>query len=116
MRERIKYHQESDILLVEILLEKLDLFETPHVLSDVENAIKSTATAAVVVDLKAVETIDSSGIGFLIAIRNRLLKEKVPLLVVCASPSVMQVFRLTKIQQLIPVFATKDEAVASLSR
>ena len=79
MNDLIQYFHESDILIIEILLEKLDLFETPNVLSDVESALKINKLAAVVIDLKSVTTIDSSGIGFLIAIRNNLSKQKIPL-------------------------------------
>jgi anti-anti-sigma factor len=114
MNDRIQYFQESGALLIEILLEKLDLFETPYVLSDVENALKRNPSSAVIVDLKSVITIDSSGIGFLIAVRNSLLKQNIPLLVVCASDTVLQIFHLTKVQQLIPVFLSKEEAFASL--
>lgn len=111
MNDLIQYFHESDTLVIEILLEKLDLFETPNVLSDVESALKMNKLASVVIDLKAVTTIDSSGIGFLIAIRNNLSKQKIPLFVVCSSDTVMQIFRLTKVDQLIPVFRTREEAM-----
>ncbi|MGL4369485.1 MAG: STAS domain-containing protein [Spirochaetota bacterium] len=113
MSSLINYYQEQGMLIIEILLEKLDLFETPNVLSKVEDALKTSSSSCVIIDLKNVVTIDSSGIGFLIAIRNSLAKQKIPLKVVCASETVLQIFRLTKVSQLIPIFSQKEEAVSS---
>lgn len=113
MNNLIKFFQEEGCLVIEILLEKLDLFETPNVLADVETALQNHASPAVIIDLKNVNTIDSSGIGFLIAIRNNLAKQKVPLMVSCDSETVTQIFRLTKVNQLIQIFKTRQEALAS---
>ena len=116
MSELIKYFQESNVLVIEILLEKLDLFETPHVLSDVESALNISASSSVIIDLKNVHTIDSSGIGFLIAIRNNLNKKKISLIVICGSDTVSQIFRLTKVNQLIPMYKTREEAMAAVAK
>jgi anti-anti-sigma factor len=116
MSEQINYFQQSDVLVIEILLEKLDLFETPHVLSDVESALKISASSSVIIDLKTVHMIDSSGIGFLIAIRNNLNKQNVSLIVVCGSDTVAQIFRLTKVNQLIPIYKTREEAMAAVAK
>ena len=113
MQNLINFFQEEENLIIEILLEKLDLFETPNVLADVESALKNYPSPAVFIDLKKVNTIDSSGIGFLIAIRNSLAKQKVPLIVICASETVLQIFRLTKVNQLIQIFKTRQEALAA---
>ena len=116
MNGLIQFSHESGILIIEILLEKLDLFETPHVLADVEDALKHSPSEAVIIDLKNVHTIDSSGIGFLLAIRNSLSKQKVTLNVVCNSDTVSHIFRLTKVNHLIPMYKTREEAMVSVEK
>lgn len=114
MDNLIQFSEVSGVLLLEVLLEKLDLFETPNVLTSVEHAIETNHSKGVIIDLKNVLFIDSSGIGFLIAVRNKLSKKGVLFFVANANDTVMQVFRLTKVIQLIPAFQTLDEALQAV--
>ena len=109
MDKLVRFTEMQDVLIVEVLIEKLDLFETPNVLAKVEKAIAEKPLKTLVVDLNNVDTIDSSGIGFLIAVRNKLLKNGISLAIINVSETVMQIFRLTKVIQLIQVYESLQD-------
>jgi len=109
MDKLVRFTEMQDVLVVEVLIEKLDLFETPNVLAKVEKEISVRPLKTLVVDLNNVDTIDSSGIGFLIAVRNKLLKNGISLAIINVSETVMQIFRLTKVIQLIQVYGSLQE-------
>jgi anti-anti-sigma factor len=109
MDKLVRFTEIEDVLLVEVLIEKLDLFETPNVLAKVERAISEKQRKTLVIDLNNVDNIDSSGIGFLIAVRNKLLKNGLPLAIINVSETVMQIFRLTKVIQLIQVYESLQD-------
>ena len=109
MEKLVNFQDMDDVLIVEVLIEKLDLFETPNVLNKVEKAISERPLKTLVVDLHQVDTIDSSGIGFLIAVRNKLLKSDIALAIINVSETVMQIFRLTKVIQLIQVYSDLND-------
>jgi anti-sigma B factor antagonist len=111
MEKLITFSDNGGALIIDVLLEKLDLFETPNVLASVEEAIDSSNARGMIINLKSVSSIDSSGVGFLIAVRNKLSKKGIPFSVANPNDMVMQVFRLTKVNQLIPTYATLDEAL-----
>jgi anti-sigma B factor antagonist len=65
-----------------------------------------------VLDLTHVELVDSSGLGVLVAVLKRLGSRGV--LVVCgARPPVASLFRLTRLDRVIKLFATRHKAVAA---
>ncbi len=114
MDKLISFSEQNGVVVIDVLLEKLDLFETPNVLASVEKAIENSAPKGVIVSLDKVYSIDSSGIGFLIAVRNKLSKKGISFFVANANDTVMQVFRLTKVNQLIPTYAGLDEAIKAV--
>jgi anti-anti-sigma factor len=109
MDKLVNFTEMTDVLIVEVLIERLDLFETPNVLAKVEKAISEKPLKTLVIDLNNVDTIDSSGIGFLIAVRNKLLKNGISLAIINVSETVMQIFRLTKVIQLIQVYGSLQD-------
>jgi anti-anti-sigma factor len=111
MEKLVIFNEIDNFLVADVLIEKLDLFETPNVLAAVEGALAGKTPTAFIVDLKNVDSIDSSGIGFLIAVRNNLLKKQIPFAVIGVGGMVMQVFKLTKVIQLIQVFPSLEEAL-----
>lgn len=116
MDKLVIFKEIDNFLVAEVLIEKLDLFETPNVLAEVEAALAGKQPLALIVDLQSVDSIDSSGIGFLIAVRNNLMKKQIPFGVIGVGEMVMQVFKLTKVIQLIQVFSDLDEALGAFKK
>jgi anti-sigma B factor antagonist len=68
-----------------------------------------------ILDLSGCTFIDSSGLRLVLQIANGLAEEEVPIAVVAAGESsVRKLFSLTAIDQTIPLFDTREEALASL--
>jgi anti-sigma B factor antagonist len=67
-----------------------------------------------VVDLGAVEFVDSSGLGALVALLKQLSGRGE--LVICgARETVMSMFKLTRLDKVFQIVATQDDAVAALA-
>lgn len=69
-----------------------------------------------VMDLSNLEFIDSSGLQVLIEEQKRLDAEDGKLVVVCASPKMRDLFRLTGVDRVCTVVSSREEALeASLA-
>ena len=66
-----------------------------------------------VVDLSAVDFIDSTGLGVLISGLKRVRLHDGHLALVCTEPRVLKVFEITGLLAVFPVHDSLDEAVAS---
>jgi anti-anti-sigma factor len=69
---------------------------------------------AFVIDLCDVEFLDSSGLSVLLRARALLGREERPLAVVCPSGPVRRLFELAGIEDLLVLFASRDDAAAAL--
>lgn len=68
----------------------------------------------IVVDLTEVGFVDSTAIGVLVGVLKRLELENGFLAVVCDNDNVRGIFELVGLDNIIPLFASYDEAVAAL--
>jgi anti-sigma B factor antagonist len=84
---------------------ELDLATVPQFRS------ASTGPAQVVVDLTAVDFVDSVGVGALLGLRRRALAAGGSLVIVCDQPRVRQVLDLTGISNVVPVLERLDEPI-----
>ena len=70
-----------------------------------------------ILDLQNVKTIDSTGFGILVSIAKKLKNQnRNRMVVVINKPSILQLFKITKLTLIFPVVETKEEAVALLSK
>lgn len=65
----------------------------------------------VVVDLSAVEFLDSSGVGALVGAAAALRDAGGSLRLACPPPRVQKVFRISRLAEVIPIYDDVDEAV-----
>jgi anti-sigma B factor antagonist len=68
----------------------------------------------IALDLSGVDFIDSSGLGAIIAALKQL-NGRGDLVIVGAKPSVLNLFRLTRMDKVFRMYRGEDEAVAALS-
>ena len=75
---------------------------------------RAEGAAAVVVDLSCVSFIDSSGIGALLDLHHRLLRDRRRLAVVApGGTAAALLLNLAGLQSRMPVFPTRDAALAT---
>jgi len=69
---------------------------------------------ALVVDLAALEFMDSSGLQILLRLREKLRVEGKKILLISPAPQIQKLFRLTGFDKLFPVFASASQALSFL--
>ncbi len=70
------------------------------------------ADEALILDLGGLSFICSGGLGALLQARNACQEHGLPLRLVAPSPAVMDVLHTTRLDRVLPIFATVDDAVA----
>ncbi len=65
----------------------------------------------IVVDLGAVDFIDSTGLGVLIGALKRVRTHDGALVLVCTEPRIVKVFEITGLNQVFEIFPSLDDAV-----
>lgn len=70
---------------------------------------------SVVIDMSAVEYIDSSGLGTLVGGLKRASEKSGKIAVVCSSNQIRKVFEITGLEKVFPLFEDPLEAAQSLA-
>lgn len=65
----------------------------------------------VIINLDALDYIDSAGLGVLVGALARLRDREGELAVVCCTPRIRRVFDITKLTQLLALYDTEEEAL-----
>ncbi len=65
----------------------------------------------IIVNLDALEYIDSAGLGVLVGTLARLRERGGELAIVCRSPRIRRVFDITKLTQLLVIYETDEDAL-----
>jgi anti-sigma B factor antagonist len=67
---------------------------------------------AVVLDLRGVEFIDSTGLSVLLNGLRRVTRAHGRMALVCANPTVLRLFEITRLDTTFDIVPTRDEAIA----
>jgi anti-anti-sigma factor len=79
---------------------------------ELDSAPGETPVTKHILDMRGCPTIDSTGLGVIATHMVRCQKRGMKLVVAGASPRVREVFRITKMDAVIPLVATMEEAEA----
>jgi anti-anti-sigma factor len=93
---------------------ELDLATAAKVREPLERAIEA-GTRRVVVDMLGCGFIDSTGLGVLLHAAKRLEEEGGAMALVCVDDQIKRLLELTMIDRTIPVFDSREEAMAEIS-
>lgn len=66
-------------------------------------------TTRIVLEISALNLIDSSGVGVIISLLRRMEGKNV--ILACPQPKVARIFAITRLDQIVPMFATLEEAL-----
>ena len=91
-----------------------DLYTAPALREEMLGALAAGAKR-LVVDLSDVTFIDSTSIGTLVRAERELRASGGTISVVANDPNIVRVFRITALDRLFPIYATRAEAIAALS-
>jgi len=94
---------------------EIDLYNAPEI-KDIVNKLIEQKKYSVVINLKEVTYIDSSGIGALISSLSNLKKYQGGLKIINVFASVKKVFELTKLTSFFEIYDSEDEAVKAFQQ
>lgn len=93
----------------------LKVGETAEAFRSRVDAIAARGKGALVLDLEALEYVDSTGVGALVAALKKFQAGGRQILLAAPQRRVLSGLRVTHLDTLFPIFATLGEALASLS-
>jgi anti-sigma B factor antagonist len=100
----------ADATYVVAVAGELDLFTAPRFRAALHGALDAGA-ATLIVDLSACGFMDSTGISILLEAHERLNHASKPLVVVAEHPNVLQVLRLTGVEEAFGLYPTRSAAL-----
>ncbi len=112
--ERVKLYTVGTALVAEILCSKVGDFEKDGLHADISGAAAS-AGWRVVIDLRHVLLVGSSGLGLLITLRKHAEAAKGKIAVCGVSPEILMSMKITNIDRMLKIFTKFDDAVAFVS-
>ena len=109
---KINTYLDGGTLVVEPHMNRLDMQSVPIFKESASRSL--TPGGKVILDLKAVEFIDSAGLGALLSLRRRTSELEGNIVLANASEQTLAMFRLMKMNRIFDIFSTKEEALAAL--
>lgn len=92
---------------------ELDLHSAPQLRAELTRALENSVPPRVIVDLSGVNFIDSTGVGVLIGALKRAREADGKLLFCNPQPRVCRVFEITGLVGALPLFSTREAALAA---
>lgn len=92
---------------------EVELVSVPALTAALDDAIRITS-GPFVIDLSAVDFLDSSGIGCLVRARALLGQDDRQLVLICPPGSARRALLLTGIDDLVPLYASREELARAL--
>jgi len=109
---QIVVRKNSDISIIELSGE-VDAYTSAR-FREVMVEIIEDGGANLIVSMRKVEYIDSSGLGALVGGLKRASERNGRILIVCDQPQVRKVFEITGLEKVFPLYDEEQEAVAAL--
>lgn len=69
----------------------------------------------IVISMKSVEYIDSSGLGALVGGLKRVSEKNGKIVIICDNQQVKKVFEITGLEKVFQIFASESEAIEAIS-
>jgi anti-sigma B factor antagonist len=103
--------QEGDRTIV-VVGGEIDVYTAPKLREKLIDLV-SAGHYHLVVDMEAVEFLDSTGLGVLVGGLKRVRAHEGSLRLVCTQERILKIFRITGLTKVFPIHATVAEAVAA---
>lgn len=91
---------------------EVDVYTAPKLRERIAELLDS-GVSGVVVDLAKVEFMDSTGLGVLVGGLRKARAAGATFGVVCSRESLLKIFRITALDQVLPLYPSVDAATAS---
>lgn len=109
---KLDVQQREGATVVEVQAPRLDAAQAAAFRNALLDVVKDGTVSKLVLDLGQVKMIDSSGLGALVSVLKSL-NGKGAIHVAAANPSVLGVFKLTRLDRVFPMHESVDAALAA---
>ena len=99
----------NDTSCVVTLEGEIDVYTAPRLKETLVDAIEGGCTY-LILDMKRVAFIDSSGLGVLVGALRRAKERSGSVRLVCERDNILKIFRITGLDKVFPIFADIAEA------
>jgi len=93
---------------------ELDLSTAPEFRAGVEHALDRTMARDLIVNMRSVDFVDSSGLGAILGRYRRVSQAGGRMALCCVMGRVKPVLELSGVRRIMPLFDSEKEALASL--
>jgi anti-sigma B factor antagonist len=108
----LKIEENGNIVLIQVKEERMDAHNSDQLKAELARIFASGKTG-VVVDLKEVRFIDSSGLGALVSGFKNAAAKQASIKLSSLQSQVKSMFELTRLQRVFDIYASVDEALDS---
>ena len=109
----VKTTQNGNTLIMELQSERLDVQSVPAFKAATADLIQPGGN--IVIDLHAVQFVDSSGLGALLSLLRRAKEVDGQLVLARASEQTLAMFRLVRMTRIFDLYPTLDEALEAMN-
>jgi len=99
----------GDVAVATIPVDELDASNAPELKRDIAPILE--ANTRLVIDLKPLHFVDSSGLGAMLSCLRQLSSKGGDLKLCCMSKQVRAAFELVRMHRIFDIFGTREEAV-----
>lgn len=92
---------------------EVDVYTAPKLKSRLVDLVDE-GKYKIIVDLRKVDFMDSSGLGVLVGGLKRVKSHKGTIALVCNQENILKIFRITGLAKVFPIFPSKEEALGSI--
>lgn len=107
---KLKLEESGNVVVVVVKEERLDAHNSDHLKQELGRLFEEGKTS-VVVDLKEVRFIDSSGLGALVSGFKNASAKQAALKLSSLQSQVKSMFELTRLHRVFDIYTTIDEAI-----
>ena len=111
---KLKERKEGNVLIIKLLEKRLDEPVTADFKERIAEFVKR-GNESIVLNLSEVSFVDSSGLGSIIS-SMKMLGQKGDFAICGMQETVLNLFRITKMDKLLKIFPSEKEAITALSK
>ena len=94
----------------------LDELNVQQLGKELLDLVEKQYVVKMVINFEKIKFLSSAVLGKLISLNKRIAKEKGRLAFCCINADIIQVFKITRLDKLIPIFASEAEAISTVSK
>ena len=103
----------GDVAVIELLVDTIDAFNSEEVKAELDSV--AAAHPKTVIDLGRVKFVDSSGCGALVKMQKQFSEGGGDLRLCNPTPHVKMLLDMVRLNRVLGMYATRDQAVASFA-